>query len=289
MNISGNTIMKSKFILFIMLLLSSFCSLAGKTAEKPLLHIQCGDIGIFLAPHLFWNLNGITCKDLFPGRQDHGFYGTVIRYDVGWVGTGHLENGIGETDLKVEFTRDGKPFTPGEATVECKSFTMTKRSKLHHAELVYQLKLADGVLAESAALHFPEKQDLKIIYNFMHPWHNSFEDYRVLAADGRADSGNMPRSEKGKMITFAEPMIASFYSKEWNMAVVSRVSAEPGSPLGDWLFWNRGEQDRKMYFRPLFNAAVPAGSRFKWSMQTVFHPATPAEWNKLDIKKCFPE
>ena len=24
-------------------------------------------------------------------------------------------------------------------------------------------------------------------------------------------------------------------------------------------------------------------------MQTVFHPATPAEWNKLDLKKCFPE
>ena len=282
--------MKSKLVIFIMLLFSTLCGAAGKTPEKPTqLHIQCGDIGIFIAPHLFWNLNGITYKKFFPGRQNHGFYGTVIRYDVGWVGTGHLENGIGETGVTLEFTRDGKPFTPGKETVECKSFTMTKRSKLHRGDLIYQHKLTDGVISESASLHFPEQQDLKIIYNFMHPWHNSFEDYRVLAADGKVNSGNMPRSEKGKMITFGQPKIASFYSRAWNLALVSKVSAGTGSPLGDWLFWNRGEQDRKMYFRPLFNAAVPAGSTFTWSMQTVFRPATPAQWDKLDLEKCFPE
>ena len=282
--------MKSKFAFIIMLLLSTLCGTAGKTQEKPAqIHIQCGDIGLYIAPHLFWNLNGITYKNHFPGRQDHGFYGTVIRYDVGWVGTGHLENGIGETEVKLEFTKDGKSFTPGEKTVECQNFTMTKRSRLHHANLVYQLKVADGVISESASLHFPEQQDLKIVYNFMHPWHNSFEDYRVVPTDSKENSGTMPRSEKGKMLIFAQPMIASFYSKEWNLALISKVSAAPDSPLGDWLFWNRGEQDRKMYFRPLNKAVVPAGSRFEWSMQTVFRSASPDEWSKLDLKKCFRE
>ena len=258
---------------------------AGKPQWQ--LHVRCGDIEIFLAPHLFWNLNGITCKKLPLGRQDHGFYGTVIRYDVGWVGTGHLENGIGETGIKVEFTRDGEKFTPSPeiATVDCRSFTMIKRARLHQAELVYTLSLAGGVLRESARLNFLKTQPLKIIYNFMHPWHNSFENYRMLSADGKISSGTTAHRDKGKMLLFERPQIATLYSKEWNMAIFSTITAQAAAPLGHWLFWNRGEQDRKLYFRPLFEKNVAAGTSWEWQISTSFRNMSQENWQKLDLEK----
>ncbi len=255
------------------------------SAAPAQLNIRSGNIGIILSPALFWNLNGITCRNIPIGRQDHGFYGTVIRYDVGWVGTGHLENGIGETELDLTFTRDGKPFTPEQELIECRSFSMTKRSKLHHAELIYTLKLENDTLTESAELRFLKEQPLKIIYNFMHPWHHTFENYRVLSAGNKIEHGIMPIGKKGEMLLFDRPKTASFYSEKLNIAVFSTVTAHGDSPLGHWLFWNRGEQDRKMYFRPLFNQSVSAGKVMKWSMTTTFMNADMSQWQKIDLKK----
>ena len=255
------------------------------TAAPEQLNIRSQNIEITLSPKLFWNLNGIVYRNKLIGRQNHGFYGTVIRYDVGWVGTGHLENGIGETELKLTFTRDGKPFTPEQEQIECRSFSMIKHSKLHHAELIYTLKLENDTLTESAELHFLKDQPLKIIYNFMHPWHHTFENFRLISADGKIEQGVMPIDQKGKMLIFPRPLPASFYSDKLNVALFSTVSASQNSPLGDWLFWNRGEQDRKMYFRPLFNKSVAKGEVMKWSMTTTFMDTGAENWQKVDLNK----
>ena len=274
---------------FFVIMTALFCSFgAAAAADKPRqLHIQCGDVGVFIAPQLFWNLNGITFGKRFIGRQDHGFYGTVIRYDVGWVGTGHLENGIGETGVEVDFTRDGKVFIPSpeQSEIVCRTFTMTKKSTLHHAQLIYTLKVADGVISESVKLQMLKNQHLKIVYNFMHPWHDSFEDYRMRPADGSETSGNAPRSEKGKMLLFEQPETATLYSKSLQTALFSTVSAQNSAPLGHWLLWNRGEQDRKLYFRPLFEKTVSAGEVMQWQMKTTFRRMDFADWQKLDLEK----
>lgn len=248
-------------------------------------NIRSENTEITLSPELFWNLNGIAYRNKLIGRQDHGFYGTVIRYDVGWVGTGHLENGIGETELELAFTKDGKPFTPAGENIVCKSFTMTKRAKLHHAELTYTLKLENDTISESAQLRFLKDQPLKIVYNFMHPWHHTFENFRLISTDGKSEQGAMPVAQKGKMLIFPRPQTASFYSEKFKLALFSTVTAEKNSPLGDWLFWNRGEQDRKMYFRPLNNRNVSAGEVMRWSMVTTFMNTDAENWQKIDLNK----
>ena len=149
-------IMKIKPLFWLLL----FVTAAVFAKEPDMLQVECGNVEIFLAQQFFWNLNGIKRNGVMIGRQDRGFYGTVIRYDVGWVGTGHLENKIGETNLKVKFFCDGKEFIPAGKKISGKKFVMEKTSVLHNAQLRYTLILEDDLLTETAELHFlkDEKQ-----------------------------------------------------------------------------------------------------------------------------------
>ena len=251
-------------------------------AVPSVLQVQCGKLEIFLDSRFFWNLNGIKRNNVMIGRQDRGFYGTVIRYDVGWVGTGHLENKIGEKDVQVKFFCDDKEFIPAGKKISCRKFVMKKNSLLHHAKLDYTLTVEDDLLTETAKLHFLKDEKIKVGYNFMHPWHSSFENYRAVSASGKAVSGIMPDKENGKMYIFDEPHAASFYSKELETALISKVTAN-NSPLGSWLFWNRGENDRKLYFRPLHRTPVKAGNIMQWTMTTAFRTLSFADWENLNL------
>ena len=266
-----------KFVLPVLMMFSSVFA-----ADSGMLHVQCGKLEIFLSPQFFWNLNGIRRNGVMIGRQDRGFYGTVIRYDVGWVGTGHLENKIGETEVKVKFFRDGTGFSPDGKKITCRKFVMQKSSLLHHARLDYTLTLEDDLLTETARLHFFNDEKIPLAYNFMHPWHSSFENYRAVSASGETVSGTMPNQENGKMYTFSEPAAASFYSKEFQTALISRVTAGK-SPLGSWLFWNRGDNDRKLYYRPLHQTAVKTGNIMQWTMTTAFRTLSYDNWQKLEL------
>ena len=265
------------FILVLMLISSTVF------AKIPsVLQVQCGKLEIFLDSRFFWNLNGIKRNNLELGRQERGFYGTVIRYDVGWVGTGHLENKIGEKDVQVKFFCDDREFTPEQTKISCRKFMMKKTSLLHHAKVDYTLILEDDLITETAAIRFLKDEKLKVAYNFMHPWHNSFEFYRTVSASGKADSGIMPDKEDRKMYIFNEPSTASFYSKVFNTALISKVTSH-NSPAGSWLFWNRGQNDRKLYYRPLLQSKVKTGDFMRWTMTTSFCSISFADWQKLEL------
>ncbi len=271
---------KSLFLLILFIMTSAVFA-----KEIPMLQVECGKVQIFLAPQFFWNLNGIKRNNVMIGRQDRGFYGTVIRYDVGWVGTGHLENKIGETDVKVRFFCDGTEFVPDGKKISGKKFVMEKTSVLHNAKLRYTLILEDDLLTETAELHFLKDEKLSVAYNFMHPWESSFEHFRTLSSSGKIDSGIMPDAENGKMLTFSEPLAASFYSEKLSAALISTVKSEKSSPSNSWLFWNRGANDRKLYFRPLHQYQVKAGEKMQWTMRTHFRTVTLDAWQKFDLSE----
>ena len=272
-----------KIKLFFLLLLFAVGAIFAKEAD--MLQVKCGKVEIFLAPQFFWNLNGIKRNNVMIGRQDLGFYCTVIRYDVGWVGTGHLENKIGETDVRVRFFCDGTEFVPAGKKITGKKFVMEKTSVLHNAGLRYTLTLEDDLLTETAELHFLKDEKLRVAYNFMHPWESSFEHFRTLSASGKIDCGIMPDAENGKMLTFTQPLAASFYSEKLSTALISTVKSENSSPANSWLFWNRGGNDRKLYFRPLHQYRVKAGEKMQWTMRTHFCTVSLDAWKKFDLRE----
>ena len=89
--------------------------------------VTCGAVKLELAKHLFWNLNGIWYEGTQVCRQGKGFYGTAVAFSgLGWIGTGHLENKIGEKEGKVSSLLDGREWQPGAMPAKGKSFTMKK-------------------------------------------------------------------------------------------------------------------------------------------------------------------
>ena len=111
-----------------------------KVSPPPLpstVQVTCGAVKLELAKHLFWNLNGIWYEGTQVCRKGKGFYGTVIAFSgLGWVGTGHLENKIGEKEVKVSFLLDGREWQPGNAC---------KRKKLYHEKKCFASPGASGV------------------------------------------------------------------------------------------------------------------------------------------------
>ena len=265
---------------FIPVLLLMFSKIFAATPT--VLQVQCGKLEIFLDSRFFWNLNGIKRNDVMIGRQERGFYGTVIRYDIGWVGTGHLENKIGEKDVQMKFFCDDKEFTPDGKKISCRKFMMKKTSLLHHAKVDYTLILEDDLITETAAIRFLKDEEIQIAYNFMHPWHSAFENYRTISTSGKAVSGTMPEKENNKRYVFDEPYAASFYSEELKTAIISKVTCH-NSPAGSWLFWNRGQNDRKLYYRPLLQSQVKAGDSMRWTMTTSFKTISFDDWQKLEL------
>lgn len=238
----------------------------------PYAQVTVGEIKIEVAKRVFWNMNGIWYKGRPVCRRNAGFYGAVIGYQgLGWVGTGHMENKIGETELKVEFFLDGKPWQPVSAPVACNTFEMRKSSLLHQIRVDYTLKLEKGRIYEDARLTVEKEAKFGVLYLFMHPWEPVFTEYRMVKRGGEEDKGVFSAENKGKMIEVPAPAWGSYYAPQEKIGFVSVVRDTSAAPIKNdsWLMWNRGN-DRKLYYVAARTSTVQAGQQFSYKMVTAF-------------------
>lgn len=255
-------------------------SLAAQTPPRAI-RIECGDIRIELASRFFWNLNGIWYKGENICLQNRGFYGTVAYFDpLGWVGTGHLENKIGETELNVAFSVDGEPWQPSNTPVKCTRFEMKKTSLLHQLRLEYILKLENNRLTEYAAVTVENDCRIRNFYHFMHPWAPLFTEYLAGDREGKATSGAFSAAERETIVS-KKPDWAAFYAPKEQFGMISAVRDKSAPPVTNdgWLFWNRLD-DRKLYYVLPGNVTLNKGQRFESGMITGFFSATPENWRK---------
>ncbi len=248
-------------------------TLAAYTAFAQLpdsFQVQNGKIKIELLKRSFWNMNGIWYDNVEICRKGTAWYGTVIATKTGFVGSGHMENKIGEKDVKVEFFLDGKQWTPVTGVTECKSFEMRKKSLLMTLLTEYTLKLENEAIMERVSMKNTDSKNyyVSVLYNFMHPWHSRFTDYSVTGRDGTGKSGifsdNKREEFKGKF-----PQKASFSSSSDNIAFTSQLTSETDLGKQDfWFVWNRNS-DRKLYYG-LSGKFFEPGREYVWNMATSF-------------------
>ncbi len=236
--------------------------------------VKNGKVKIELLKRAFWNLNGIWYDNVDICRKGTAWYGTVIATKTGFVGSGHMENKIGEKDVKVEFFLDGKPWTPVAGVTECKSFEMKKKSLLMTLLTEYTLKLENEVITERVSMKNTDSKNyyVSVIYNFMHPWHPRFTDYSVTGRDGAVRSGVFSNAKREE---FKEkfPQKASFSSSTDNIAFTSQLTSEPDLGKQDfWFVWNRNS-DRKLYYGVSGKIFEP-GREYVWNMTTSFSNKT---------------
>ena len=227
-------------------------------------------VKIELLKRSFWNMNGIWYDNMELCRKGTAWYGTVIATKSGWIGSGHLENKIGEKDVQVEFFLDGKPWTPVAGVTECKSFEMRKKSLLSVLLAEYTLKLENEVITERMSIKNTDSKRfyVSVLYNFMHPWHSRFTDYSITGRDGASKSGVFSDTKREE---FKEklPQKASFSSSSDNIAFTTLLTSPEGlEKLEFWLVWNRNS-DRKLYYGVSGKFFEPE-REYVWNMTTSF-------------------
>lgn len=269
-----------KNLLSLLFCLTPLLVAADPAASLPdRLQVSCGDVTIALSARHFWNLNGIWYRGHMVCQQNKGFYGTVLSYrGLGWVGTGHLENKIGETEVTVEFLADGKPLPPNAREITATSFSLKKSARLHQARLHYELRLEQEQLTERVTLEAETEAELGVLYHFMHPWESVFQEF-ILHGDQNPPARQLFSAEnERKFVWQTVPEWAALYDPAGKLAVVSVVrSSRPLTAGPQWLMWNRG-RDRKLYYVPGKNVSLKPGLPSDAVMVTTFLTAEPEEW-----------
>ena len=258
--------MVMKFKYLIIFLAALFCCTLG---AKQI--VKCGDTSITLVSRHYWNLNSLDFAGINLCRN-RSYFGNVARFNCGWVGSGHKENKIGETELKVQFFADGKEFVPSKKVkvIEAKNFELKKSSVLLDLQIDYDLTLEDGKLVERAKVTVLRDTDLKLLYLFMHPWCPLFEDAVCTRADGAEEKMSVSAIPRNKTVTRTNLASVCYIAPKEKLKATSIVKALKPVPRGKELFliWNRGV-DRKLYFYPVHRQKFSAGENFEYELTTV--------------------
>ena len=254
-----------KKLLTVLLALAGAVSYSTEVQQQK---IKCGDTEILLVSRHYWNLNSIDYKGVNLCRP-RSFFGNVVRFKCGWVGTGHKENKIGETGLDVKFFADGKEFVPAGKTLDVKKFEMKKSSVLLDLKIDYTISFSADKLVEQAKVTVLKDTEVAQFYLFMHPWCGIFTKAECVNADGRIESIDFSRMAKKQSLTKRGISRVNYYAPAEKITAVSTLRTITPAPGGKsaFLFWNRGV-DRKLYFQPVPRMKLSAGTVFEYELTT---------------------
>ena len=230
--------------------------------------IKCGETSITLVSRHYWNLNSLDFAGINLCRN-RSYFGNVARFNCGWVGSGHKENKIGETELKVNFFADGKEFVPSKKVkvIEAKNFELKKSSVLLDLRVEYILTLEDGKLTERAKVTVLRDTELKLLYLFMHPWCPIFESALCQKADGSEDTIRFNDMKINGTQSKTGLTGVTYFAPKEKLAATTTLNVIKAVPRGKaaFLFWNRGV-DRKLYFQPVNKQKFKAGETFEYEL-----------------------
>ncbi len=249
--------------------------------DLPGITVHCGEVTLLLRQASQWTPGRIDFRGT-PMTTERSAYGTVFSFpDVGFIGTGHLENE--PEDLKsLAFTLDGETIKePGE-TLSGGHFRFVRESRIRNFGLRCEIEVRENRLYETSTVTTAEDAPLKLVYHFMHAWTPTVSAYLA----GRDDA---PGEHLAGPLADGEEVDRKFYLQQrvdW-MAVyepgsgqfaVSRLleAPEKGGHLS--MIWNVPGTYRKYYLRCFDNQVVPAGFEGTWRMVTAFGSSDPANW-----------
>lgn len=249
--------------------------------DLPSIQVTCGEVTVMLRQVSQWT----------PGRLDfrgsamtteRSAYGTVFSFpNVGFIGTGHLENEP-EPLKSLAFFLDGQPVANPTAEMKGSTFRFERRSRVRQFDLTFILEIRDNRLYETTTVHTDEAQPLNLVYHFMHAWAPTVSAF-IAGRDanpGQVMTGVLnDDAALARKFYINEPVDwMSVYEPKSGQYGVSRLLETPpqGKPIS--MIWNVPGSYRKYYLKSFTNETVPAGFTGTWKMVTTFGAAPEAEW-----------
>tara|TARA_R110002096_G_scaffold29509_8_gene88978 strand:- start:58 stop:936 length:879 start_codon:yes stop_codon:yes gene_type:complete len=242
--------------------------------------VRSGDLTLLLRQGSQWTPGRID----FQGTAmttERSAYGTVFSFpDVGFIGTGHLENE--PEDLQsLKFFLNGKSIEPAE-TLTGQTFRFERVSRIRGFSLTSVVELKDNRLYETATVANQEAIPLKLIYHFMHAWTPTVSSF-LAGNDSVPDevlTGELRDEEEESRKFYIQSHVdwIAVFEPERGHFAVSRILETP--ELGDHLsmIWNVPGTYRKYYLKCFQNETVPAGFNGTWRMVTGFGEASSDTW-----------
>ena len=285
-----------------------FCALLGLASEAkaqkepfkpnlgpdlPRITVHAGDISLLLRQESQWTPGRIDYRKT-PMTTEKSAYGTVFNFpEVGFIGTGHLENE--PEDLQsLSFFGDGKKIeTPSETIQADQSFKLHRTSKIRDFDLESTIEIHDNKLYETATIRAHKDTPLKLVYHFMHAWKPEISEF-YTHSKGQKISGELNDLEENHrkfFINSRAPWTAVFDPTS-NQFAVSKILASPAldAAAHSSKIWNVPDTYRKFYLTSFANETVPAGFTGTWRMVTTFGRSVPENWKKnaeIKIRQLF--
>lgn len=251
--------------------------------ERPSITVTSGDLTLLLRQRTQWTPGRIDFRS-HPMTTESSAYSTVFSFpDVGFIGTGHLENEPEELQT-LSFFLDGKEVKEPSEELKGGIFRFERQSRIRNFSLHNVTELKDNRLIETARVETEKEQPLKLIYHFMHAWKPSVSEFLAgVDADSEKDiSGPLGDDEQiaRKFFVNEEVDWVAVFEPESGQFAVSRLLEAPEGAGNISMIWNVPNAYRKYYLKCFNNDTVPAGFEGTWKMVTAFGVAEKEEWKE---------
>jgi len=253
----------------------------GEFADWPAsILVDCGDIQTRFESRSFWTLYRIDYRGKRLGLDRFGsHYGTVANIaGVGFIGSGHTENGETEQVEELELTVDGNRLDPPPAHVSGKTVVLRKTSRIRSLRLDTTVTVLPDRIIEAVEMTAEKPVRVNRIYHFMHPWVTAMNRFLAVRTDGTTIEGAFTGDKKMKVD--APVRWSAVYSDTLGMGAVTLVVEAPAD--ADWRvwYWDVPDRYRKHYFLTFRGKTVPSGKTFRYKIVTRPFAAAPDRWQE---------
>jgi len=273
-------------ILFISVL--GNCQCTEKFKSPASFYILSGDLRIKFDSATFYNMKRIEYKEKLVGVDSPGTcYGTVFKFpELGFIGSGHIDNGRKEELESLEFYQDGKvvnwEILKNVSELKGNDFKLVKNSLINGIRLSNTIVIENNIIDEHVI--FSSFQDIKLslVYNFMHPFTTEMDQFAT--EDLKGVKGNGIFKGDGSFLFKKEMKWVAFYSSSLKVCAVSVLTENTCTNQSIAMLWDKPPRYRKFYLRSYMEQILTKDRPVTFHIRTMFADASVENWLVLAEK-----
>lgn len=282
--------MKTLTVLISVIAVSFNAFSAEKIQAPQSFFLSSGDLKIRFDSATFYNMKRIEYKSKLVGVDSPGTcYGTVFKFpDLGFIGSGHIDNGNMENLEHLELYQDGKAVNletlNNNSELKGKEFKLLRRSLINGIRISNVIIIANNIIDEKITFSAVQDIKLSLVYNFMHPFTTEMDQFSVMTPAGKKEKGTF--TGDGKFPFQNEFEWVAFFSSSLEICAASVLIENtcPGKSIA--MIWDKPPRYRKFYLRSCQEQTAEKDQSISMRMRTAFAETTQREWESTAEKIC---
>lgn len=247
---------------------------AGWPAE---IEATVGNLVVTFAASKTWTIHSLTYAGKALGLHgDLTYYGSVFSVPgVGFVGSGHSENGDAEQVIDLSLTVDGAAVSSPAAALSAASLVLVKKSRIREVMLLTTTTIDATGIAQDVVAWVARGNTQTLVYHFMLPFSPTSGEYLAKALAGTEVEGTLTGG--GADAVSQTTQWTSVWSESLGVGGVVKNVTQPAGVTWKSKLWDVANY-RKYYFQTLDSVAMTAGTSYIYRFKFAPFAATQATW-----------